>query len=121
MRKHLKMLAVLMMALLLFAGCGSDDNNQSTDAAEQENNGQTEETNTNETEEEAEADEEEEDYRIVATTVARVEIMDASDLDLVSIPISYKKLPDRYDDAVDVGMGAEQDMEIIKSLIPTAV
>src|SRR5690625_3720039 len=62
-----------------------------------------------------------EDERIIATTVALVEIMDALELDLVGIPTSYKDLPKRYADAQEVGMAAEPDMEIIRSLQPTNV
>src|SRR5690625_3541669 len=62
-----------------------------------------------------------EDERIIATTVALVEIMDALELDLVGIPTSYKDLPGRYADAQEVGMAAEPDMEIIRSLQPTDV
>src|SRR5699024_5956333 len=55
------------------------------------------------------------------TTVALTEIMDELELDLVGVPTSYKDLPERYVDATEVGMAAEPDMEIIKSLKPTDV
>lgn len=99
--------SVLFMAVL-FAACGGSADNVENNTA---NN-----TNDNNTE-----DNTEEEHRIVATTVAIVEIMDALDLDLVGIPTTYKELPSRYDDAVEVGMAAEPDMEIIRSLRPTEV
>lgn len=99
--------SVLFMAVL-FAACGGSADNVENNTA---NN-----TNDNNTE-----DNTEEEHRIVATTVAIVEIMDALELDLVGIPTSYKELPSRYDDAVEVGMAAEPDMEIIRSLRPTEV
>ena len=41
--------------------------------------------------------------RVVATTVALTEIMDALEIDLVGVPSSYKELPERYADAKEVG------------------
>lgn len=59
--------------------------------------------------------------RIIATTVALTEIMDALEIDLVGIPSSYKDLPARYADAQEVGNPMSPDMEIILSLKPTEV
>jgi len=59
--------------------------------------------------------------RIIATTVALTEIMDALELDLVGIPSSYKELPERYVGVQEVGNPMSPDMEIILSLKPTEV
>ncbi|MFS0653924.1 heme ABC transporter substrate-binding protein IsdE [Bacillus sp. 179-C3.3 HS] len=59
--------------------------------------------------------------RIVATTVAAVEIMDALELDLVGVPTSQKSLPTRYKGLPEVGNPMSPDMEIIQSLQPTQV
>lgn len=59
--------------------------------------------------------------RIVATTVALTEIMDALELDLVGIPSSYKDLPERYEGAKEVGNPMSPDMEILLSLKPTEI
>lgn len=59
--------------------------------------------------------------RIVATTVALTEIMDALEIDLVGIPSSYKDLPDRYKDAREVGNPMSPDMELLLSLRPTEI
>lgn len=72
------------------------------------------ETDDNSNEATSEAD-------IVSTTVALTEITDELDLDLVGVPTSYKHLPDRYEDAEEVGMAMDPDMEIIKSLHPDDV
>lgn len=72
------------------------------------------ETDDNSNEATSEAD-------IVSTTVALTEITDELDLDLVGVPTSYKHLPDRYQDAEEVGMAMDPDMEIIKSLHPDDV
>lgn len=59
--------------------------------------------------------------RIVATTVALTEIMDALEIDLVGIPSSYKELPKRYADVQKVGNPMNPDMEILLSLKPTEI
>ncbi|MDN4608052.1 heme ABC transporter substrate-binding protein IsdE [Sporosarcina highlanderae] len=59
--------------------------------------------------------------RIVATTVALTEIMDALDIDLVGVPSSYKDLPKRYADAKEVGNPMSPDMETLLSLKPTEI
>ncbi|WP_432357126.1 heme ABC transporter substrate-binding protein IsdE [Sporosarcina sp. UB5] len=59
--------------------------------------------------------------RIVATTVALTEIMDALELDLVGIPSSYKELPKRYSNAKEVGNPMSPDMEMLLSLKPTEI
>jgi len=108
----------LLLAILLFAACGNGENENNNENNVNENNAneEVEENNTAANEEE-----EEEDYRIVATTVALVEVMEKLDLDLVGVPTSYKELPARYDDAEEVGLAAEPDLEIIRSLQATDV
>ncbi|HEX5564531.1 MAG TPA: heme ABC transporter substrate-binding protein IsdE [Sporosarcina sp.] len=59
--------------------------------------------------------------RIVATTVALTEIMDALDIDLVGVPSSYKELPERYAEAKEVGNPMSPDMETLLSLKPTEI
>ena len=61
------------------------------------------------------------DDRIVATTVAVAEIMDALEIDLVGVPTSYKDLPKRYKGLTEIGNPMNPDMEIILSLKPTEV
>lgn len=61
------------------------------------------------------------DNRIVATTVALTEIMDALELDLIGIPSSYKDLPKRYEHAVEVGNPMSPDMELLLSLRPKEI
>lgn len=95
----------MIFGLIIAAGCGVNG----TSSAE-----------NNPSENNADATDETEDT-IISTTVALVEIMDELELDLVGVPTSYKDLPERYDDATEVGMAAEPDLEIIKSLQPTDV
>ncbi|WP_142395945.1 MULTISPECIES: heme ABC transporter substrate-binding protein IsdE [Bacillus] len=59
--------------------------------------------------------------RIVATTVAVTEIMDALEVDLVGVPTSSKTLPKRYKGLPDVGNPMSPDMEKVRSLKPSEV
>lgn len=61
------------------------------------------------------------EHRIVSTTVAVTEIMDALELDLVGVPTSTKTLPARYDGLTPIGNPMSPDMEVVKSLRPTEV
>lgn len=62
----------------------------------------------------------EENDKIVATTLAITEIMDALNLDLVGIPTT-QDIPARYKNVTEVGNPMSPDMEIIQSLQPTDV
>lgn len=57
--------------------------------------------------------------RIIATSVATVEIMEKLDIDLVGVPNSdLSSTPERYKDAEYIGYPMAPDMEIVKSLSP---
>jgi len=95
--------AALAALLLVLSGCSSG--NDITPAASAE----------------AGAEDTRAAYRIVATTVAATEIMDALEVDLTGIPKSYKTLPKRYDGVTQIGNPMTPNMEIVKSLDPTEV
>lgn len=60
-----------------------------------------------------------ENLKIVATSVATVEIMEKLDIDLVGVPNSdLYETPERYKDTEHIGYPMSPDMEIIKSLSP---
>lgn len=62
------------------------------------------------------------DTRIIATSVATVELAKKLDLDLVGIPKTKTfKIPERYQNATEVGAPMNPDMEVIKSLKPTDI
>src|SRR5690625_6152451 len=119
MKRNIMFSVVILSLLFLLFGCGTADNENNVNNNNNENE-VTEENSVNDDNETAN-EEEQEDPPLVATTVALVEILDALEIDLVGIPTSYKELPERYDDAKEVGMAAEPDMEIIKSLQPEDV
>ncbi|MFS0645303.1 heme ABC transporter substrate-binding protein IsdE [Siminovitchia sp. 179-K 8D1 HS] len=94
-----QILVLLMIVNMLFMGCSSGEN---TKKMIKENN-------------------DPENNRIVATTVAVTEIMDALELDLIGVPTSYKDLPERYEGVPEVGNPMSPDMELIMSLQPKEV
>ncbi len=60
--------------------------------------------------------------RIIATSVATVEIMDKLNVDLIAVPNSDNaKLPTRYADLPKIGMAMTPDIEVIKTLKPDYV
>lgn len=95
-----------MSVFLLLTACGSTD---STVESKEEN-----ETSTN-----AQTDDNE--HRIVATTYAIVEFLDALDLSAVGVPTTYKDLPEGFADATEVGNAMDPDLETVLSLKPTEV
>jgi len=106
--KHRISLVVMLIGLcMILAACGG------TSSAN--------EKQTDETPGHADRDVSETDHHIISTTVALTEIADELDLDLVGVPTSYKDLPDRYENATEVGLAMDPDMEIIKSLHPDDV
>ena len=119
MKKNLRFLTIVLALLVFMAACSSNGkSNADNNSANQTENNSAVDEEVNETEE---ATPEENDYRIVSTTVALTEIMDKLEIDLIGVPTSYKDLPKRYQDASEVGMAMEPDMEIIRSLQPTDV
>lgn len=112
--KNKWVLLILSFSLLLFiAACGStSDASEKTEDAEENN-----EADTTETEE----IDEESDDRIVVTTVAIAEFLDALELHAVGVPTTYKDLPSRFDDAKEVGLAMKPDLETVLSLEPTHV
>lgn len=102
-----KMLFLLMAigSIILITGCGSAEKKPVQNSTLQK----------------TDSNEEQDSDRIVATTVAVTEIMDALEIDLIGIPTSYKDLPKRYDDATEIGNPMSPDMETIMSLKPTEV
>ncbi|MFB0843956.1 heme ABC transporter substrate-binding protein IsdE [Paenibacillus oleatilyticus] len=100
-----KGLSAAIVLLLLITGCSAKANTDGTAAA---NAG-------------PEAVKTQPEHRIIATTVAAAEIMDALEVDLVGIPTSYKELPKRYASLPQIGNPMSPNMELVKSLDPTDV
>ncbi|MFF2886416.1 heme ABC transporter substrate-binding protein IsdE [Paenibacillus sp. NPDC057967] len=112
-RNRLLLLAAALLLALVLCACGAAEGSPAKTApaaasAPSPQSAETEPTS-------------EEQQRIVATTVAITQIMDALELDLVGIPKSVKELPARYDGITKVGNPMSPDMELVKSLKPTEV
>lgn len=102
-----KMGAILLASMLVMtAGCSSGTASDSHAAASQTA---------------APAADAQSEKRIIATTVAAAQIMDALEMDLVGVPTSVKELPKRYDGTTKVGNPMSPNMEVVKSLDPTDV
>jgi iron complex transport system substrate-binding protein len=98
-RPQLRIILCMFGCIMLMTACG---------AADQSDESQRESNEVSET-------------RIVSTTVAITEVLNALELDAVGIPTTYKKLPSRFDGLQEVGNPMSPDMEIIRSLMPTHV
>ncbi|MFE4712733.1 heme ABC transporter substrate-binding protein IsdE [Paenibacillus sp. NPDC056722] len=115
MKKMIGLMAVLCWVILI-VGCAANTENAkqkspaSTPAATQQQSAEVTPEPTPK-----------EEPRIIATTVSATEIMDLLDLNLVGIPTSAKKLPERYANVEKVGNPMGPDMEKVKSLKPTEV
>ena len=95
MKSVMKQLAVFTICTsVLLSGCSAQDKQQSNS-----------DTNT----------------RIVPTTVALTQTLDALDLDIAGKPDSYKTLPKRYDYVPKVGQPMEPDMEKVQAVNPTHI
>lgn len=111
--KHLLGASLL---LLLLSACGSES--PASEEPQETSDAQTIQAAASAPET---AEPEEPEQRIVSTTVAITEIMDALELDLAGIPKSVKTLPARYEGVTEVGNPMSPDMELVKSLKPTEV
>lgn len=96
MRKNIKRWCVVLLGLMvLLTGCqAQDDKNVQTSSQE---------------------------YRIVPTTVALTQTLDALNLDIAGKPDSYKTLPKRYDKVPKVGQPMTPDMEKVQAVHPTHI
>lgn len=121
------MLAVLCWIFVL-AGCGGNTNGEQQKTAVSVASSTTSSTAaaTEQGQQSSAADSQPtlaptEEQRIIATTVSATEIMDLLGLQLVGIPTSSKKLPERYASVEKVGNPMSPDMEKVASLKPTEV
>ncbi len=124
MRK--KLCAILVMctlAMMMATGCNSKANvnagettTEGTVAAETVTQETTNEVTTEATQEEAVFTD-----RVVASSVAVVEILDALGVPMVGVPTSSYDLPESVADATRIGNPMSPDIEVIASLEPTVI
>ncbi|MFD1955514.1 heme ABC transporter substrate-binding protein IsdE [Paenibacillus thailandensis] len=109
-KKRLKLTAVIVASAIVLAGCGNGGLKPQAGS-----------TATPAPASAAAAPQEAKERRIVSTTVAVTQMLDALEVDLVGIPTSVKTMPERYEGVTEVGNPMSPDMEIVKSLKPTDV
>ncbi|RXZ83989.1 heme ABC transporter substrate-binding protein IsdE [Paenibacillaceae bacterium] len=115
-----KITTILLAALLLLtlAACASGTSPESdSSTAETSSEGAA----AQQSEGQQETKPEESSERIVSTTVAITELMDALEVELVGIPTSVKNLPERYEGLTEIGNPMNPDMELVRMLKPTEV
>lgn len=114
-RRPLSLLGLVFICVLLLSACSAEAPIHS-DPADKGNHADSQEGGPN-----GDAPQTEADYRIVSTTVAITEILDALELDAVGIPTTYKELPGRFSGVTAIGNPMSPDMELVRSLLPTHV
>ena len=117
-----KLILGLMIATMStqFVGCASEETTQKSEATENIKETETQkETETSK--EEVPQEEVEVEHRIVASSVAVVEILDRLGVSVVGVPTTQYELPESAKSATEIGSPMSPDMEIIKSLDPTVV
>lgn len=97
MKKIISVITVLSLICALLSSCVSQDNPTSTA-------------------------EEKEDISIAVTSAAICEILDKLDYDnVVGIPETENEIPERYENATEIGAPMSPDLEIISSLSPDLI
>lgn len=104
--------AMCMCITVLATGCGSGKNDDVSSAAD---DALVTETQQKESEEVVFTD------KVVASSVAAVEILDALGVPMVGVPTSSYELPESVTDAARIGNPMSPDIEVIASLEPTVI
>jgi iron complex transport system substrate-binding protein len=130
----MKKIAFIFLSLTMLVGvvgCGqAQTNTQEAVVANAENTTGTEQSAQNQEQAEETSKEEsqnvasEKDWsndRVIASSVAVVEILDRLGVPMVGVPTSSYTLPKSVDDATRIGNPMSPDMEVIVSLEPTVI
>lgn len=119
MKKRLSVILAMCMLVTAFAaGCGKSDAGVGSGATENTEAGTESvavDTQQEVTEEAVFTD------KVVASSVAVVEILDALGVPMVGVPTSSYELPESVADAIRIGNPMSPDIEVIASLEPTVV
>lgn len=118
MKRHSYIVATLLLLLFILTGCAQNQGNELAANARQASAETLPQSISTAEQNSSKANE---SPRIVSTTVAITQMLDALELDVVGVPTSVKELPQRYDDATRVGNPMSPDMELVKSLKPSEV
>ena len=128
--KRIIALGLILGMSVLAVGCSKKDT-ENTDATSNatevvEETNETSSTQEDSTVTDAETDTIESsdlvtEERVVASSVAVVQILDALSVPMVGVPTSSYELPESVADATRIGSAMSPDMEVIASLEPTVV
>ncbi|MDO5754982.1 MAG: ABC transporter substrate-binding protein [Tissierellia bacterium] len=120
MKKFLqKLMASMMIFILVLSFTGCDKNEEDSSVEESEEVEETEQNQEDTNTDEDDTDEVSQDQRVVAGTVAVSYILDALDYEnVVGLPESTYSMPERYNEATNIGTPMKPDAEIVKSLEP---
>lgn len=120
-KKILSIVAALCITMSMLSGCGNSENTE-TESTNLENvTASEEEAVDNNSGEQVTADKDEAEERVIASSVAVVEILDALGVSMVGVPTSSYDLPASAADAERIGNPMSPDMEIIASLEPDVI
>lgn len=120
-KKILSIVAALCITIAMLGGCGNSENTE-TESTNLENvTASEEEAVDNNSGEQVTADKDEAEERVIASSVAVVEILDALGVSMVGVPTSSYDLPVSAADAERIGNPMSPDMEIIASLEPDVI
>jgi len=133
-KKLWAVLVVIILAVILLVWCSkgavdgmsqatSSENRNAAEEAQAEEM-QTEEPQKEETQAEGAQKEETEtegQKKVVASSVAVVQILDALGVPMVGVPTSSYELPESVADAVEIGNPMSPDLEVITSLEPDVI
>lgn len=129
-KKLLSMLAMCTLAAFVAVGCGSsaDKNNASGNQEINQESNTKEDADSDATQDKDQdanqnsgQDEAEFTDRVIASSVAVVEILDALGIPMVGVPTSSYDLPESVADAARIGNPMSPDIEVIASLEPTVI
>lgn len=105
--KNMKKVLILMFSvMLLITGCAGNEQAKDTTSVKAEGNKQ----------ESGKEDEKVQDKKIIAGTVMSAELLDLLDIDVVGVPTTDKKMPERYKDVAQIGMTMKPDLEKVVAL-----
>lgn len=131
MKKKKLAAIILTMSVMtaIFTGCGSTVNTSNVEETQINNEEVAKADSIYETESDAtattevitDAEEAQTEHRVVASSVAVVEILDAMGVPMAGVPTSSYDLPESVDEATRIGNPMSPDLEVIASLEPTVI
>lgn len=110
MKKILGLGLLMLLGLIVFVACGSDETEVAAEPTEAK--AVVEEST------EEEVKEGTVQLRIVSATVAATNLLGALDVDLVGIPTTENSIPEQFQGLPEVGIAHTPDLEVVASLEP---